>query len=95
MLDRLRREDFEPLLGQTLPLRIGTDEVSAELVDVRALASPSPRAEPFSFVLRVPGHRPAAQGVYALAHPVHGALELFMVPIARDAHGTRYEVIFN
>jgi hypothetical protein len=35
------------------------------------------------------------QGIHVLLHPAHGRLELFMVPIGRDAAHVRYEIIFN
>ena len=95
MLDKLTREDFDPLLGRQLPLNIGSHPTQATLAEVRTLNSPSPRAAPFALTFVVPRDAPAGQGTYCLTHPTLGAIELFMVPIGADANGTRYEAIFN
>jgi hypothetical protein len=50
---------------------------------------------PITIELRGPASPLLAQGTYACAHPVIGEHSLFIVPIARDAHHTRYEVVFN
>ena len=36
-----------------------------------------------------------SQGIYPIAHPSLGAMELFLVPIQGDASGRRYEAVFN
>ena len=95
MLDKLTRADFDPHLNQSLPLNVGSQPTQATLVEVRTLKSPSPRAEPFALTFVVPGDVPAGQGTYCLTHPTLGAIELFMVPVGKDAKGTRYEAIFN
>ena len=35
------------------------------------------------------------QGMHQLDHPSLGPLVLFLTPIAREAQGMRYEIIFN
>jgi hypothetical protein len=97
MLDTLTLADFEALAGQSLPISQGERRGTLEVAEVRPLRNPSPRAAaPFVLTLRDPGAKGALpQGVYRLAHPQHGDLDLFMVPVGPDASGMCYEVVFN
>src|SRR5262245_5730138 len=51
--------------------------------------------ERFSVFFYGPGDRYLRQQVCSLEHDVMGAFELFLVPIARDEKGCRYEAVFN
>jgi hypothetical protein len=98
MLDQIKVEEFEPLVGTTLRLSGSGDEYAdLELAEAKALANPSPRAQaPFLLTLRENGaKRVINQGVYRLHHPTLGELDLFVVPIGPDAKGMCYEVTFN
>jgi hypothetical protein len=95
MLEQLTRRDFAELSAGSLVLEHGGTQVPMEVLQLRDLPPISPRAEPFSVVLAGPASPALAQGIHALIHPVHGRLELFIVPIGRDAERTRYEIIFN
>jgi hypothetical protein len=96
MLDRLRKEDFEPLLGKTLTLQAGEEAIAFEVAQVLPINNPSPRPEaPFALILRAPNTCRAAQGIFRMDHPTHGALDLFVVPVGPDGQGMCYEVIFN
>lgn len=74
--------------GEAAPLALHVDSVNA-------LPPHRLRAAPFSLILRGPAAPLLPQGTYALRHPRLGPIELFLVPIARDAQGVRYEVTFN
>jgi hypothetical protein len=97
MLDQLKLEDFAPLQGQDLRLGDGVNFIELELVEARALKSPSPRAEPaFALILRQNGTRQHfGQGLYRVTHPSLGDLDLFVVPVGPDDKGMCYEVTFN
>ena len=96
MLDRLRKEDFVPLLGDKLKVCAGNSETELEVKEVVSLAAPSPRAAaPFYVVLRSRDGWRAAQGMFRIEHPELGALELFTVPIGPDGEGLCYQIIFN
>ena len=95
-LDQLRPEDFEPLLGTSLAVEVPGGGLACELTQVRRLPPHSLRAlPPFALILRGPRERPFAQGTYALRHPGHGRLDLFMVPVGPDGAGLCYEITFN
>ena len=51
--------------------------------------------ERFSLFLTGPGDIYLPQHTYALEHPSMGELELFVVPVSRDAGGLHYEIVFN
>lgn len=96
MLDRLRKEDFEPLLGRNLKVTSGMSSTELEVADASELRSPSPRATPpFRLILRSRAGWRAPQGMFRVEHPTLGALEMFAVPVGPDGVGLCYEVLFN
>ena len=96
MLDRVSKEDFEPLVGQKVKVYRDESGSDLEIKEVVATRSPSPRAtEPFRIVLRSRDGWVATQGIFRIEHPSLGELELFGVPIGPDGEGLCYEIIFN
>jgi hypothetical protein len=101
MAEELRREDFEPLIGQHMNARFGDEDLVLEVGTVAPIANPSPRKHaPFALVLleRMPStgrHRPVGQGLYRLEHPTLGELEVFLVPIGPKDGAMRFEGVFN
>lgn len=96
MLDRLRKEDFEPLIGQKLKVSAGGSSTELEVADAASLKSPSPRATPpFRLILRSRENWRAAQGMFLIEHPKLGNLEMFAVPVGPDDQGLCYEILFN
>jgi hypothetical protein len=69
-------------------------DVTLELVAVSELRE-TPRQRMFSLVFRGPLEQPLEQGLRPLSHEAMGNDELFLVPIAREADGFRYEAVFN
>jgi hypothetical protein len=51
--------------------------------------------ERFSIYFHGPADLYMPQGVYKLEHEQMGTFDLFLVPIAKDASGFRYEAVFN
>lgn len=99
-LDTIAREDFAVLEGQTLVLETaGGATAPAKLLSVTSLGYNRPAVdggrESFRFVLAVDPTLRLGQGCYTLVHPTAGRLEIFLVPIARDASGLKLEAIFN
>ena len=97
MLDKLTKETFEPLKSQRFQLSLGDREpLPLELAAVlgTGLQGAASR-EQFSLHFRGP-HLPALpQRIYRLEHGQLGALEIFLVPIRRDASGVTYEAVFT
>lgn len=95
MIENLTREDFARLAPASLGIECQGQRLALDVVETRELPPGSPRANPFSVVVAGPASPLLPQGTYALLHPVHGRLDLFLVPIGRDATSTRYEIVFN
>jgi len=96
MLDRLRREDFEPLIGERIKVTSGDASAELEVAEASSLKSPSPReTPPFRLILRSRENWRAPQGMFRVDHPTLGTLEMFAVPIGPDAQGLCYEILFN
>lgn len=99
MLDRLTAADFEPLAGVGFTAAPpGRAQIELELVEVRTLRGPPAaqtgrRSFALLFRARTADHLP--QGTVALAHDRLGRLDVFLVPVGRDADGLLLEAIFN
>jgi hypothetical protein len=100
-LDWLTYDHFDGRVGEPFEVSVGDGPaVSMELVDASVgteLGGPGPDGEErlqFSLVFQGPATQLLPQGTYRLAHAELGELELFLVPIGRDADGTRYEAAF-
>jgi hypothetical protein len=68
--------------------------IPLELIAVSELRE-TPRQRLFSILFRGPLESPFEQGTYPLQHAGLGHASLFLVPVAREADGFRYEAVFN
>ena len=95
-LASVTRETFAPHLGSHFSLALNDGVLQLELVAVDELrASPDAPRAPFALRFRTPGVMGyVPQRIHALAHPVLGTLEIFLVPLGADAVGMRYEAVF-
>jgi len=92
-------ELFAPHVGEPFAVRAdGQPELSVELVlaEARRLrdAGGEGRA-PFSLTFTGPPEPLLAQQIVPLEHAALGRVDLFLVPLARDAGGARYEAVFS
>ena len=92
-LDELPVEDFEAIVGQDVRVSSNDGDQRCQVETVWRSPHPTGRArEPgFSVFLRGPVQPALTQGIHVLHHPEHGALELFLTPVARDGQGERAE----
>ena len=93
-MEQLTLADFADAVGAAYS--IAADEGAIELILERADALPSwsPQTESFRLEFCGPFEPILPQATYSLARD-GDAFEIFIVPIARDQAGTRYEAIFN
>jgi hypothetical protein len=97
MLDKLTKETFEPITGGVFELSLGEGqtlplELSAVLgTGLQGMA----KREQFSLHFRGPASPALVQRTYRLEHAQLGALDIFLVPIRRDAAGMIYEAVFT
>jgi hypothetical protein len=94
MADLLKPADFRGL-ASPLTLLVGERPIPLAVHSVTALPPHRLRAEPFSLVLAGPLAPALAQASYRVRHPTLGEIDLFLVPIARDATSVQYEATFN
>jgi hypothetical protein len=93
-LDELTLATFEPLVGEPFALETGGDSLALVLDTATGLRERPGSRDPFSLVFRGPPEPLLPQAIYALDHATLGRLEIFIVPIGRDATGVSYEAIF-
>jgi len=92
-------QDFAAAQNQTFDLTMGADSsMPLTLVEVRLLAA-APAAgtmrAPFSLMFRSQSAVVLPQKIYGLRNAVMGALQVFLVPVARDRDGIVYQAVFN
>jgi hypothetical protein len=101
VLDALTVEAFAPAVGEVFVLddeRAGRLEL--ELLEARTIERDAPALDtggmrtPFRLLFRGPGEPTLPQRIYRLQHDGIGVLEIFIVPVGRDAAGVHYEAIF-
>ena len=93
----LTEEEFSKHLNTKFRIA-GEQPLELELTEVKGYSSKAHEQsgmERFSAFFYGPGDRYLRQRVYTLEHEAMGAFELFLVPIARDEKGFRYEAVFN
>jgi hypothetical protein len=94
-LEDLTRDSLAENLNTKFRLAVATGEpFEIELIEVSELNRVG-KSEQFSAVFRGALNFFLQQSVYRLEHERLGALELFLVPIGREADGFRYEAVFN
>ncbi len=99
MLDRLTAADFAAYLHDTFTVSLSDGQpypLELAAVEERGESFQPGGRKPFSLLFRNPrtdAYLP--QQIYRLEHAQMGMLEIFIVPLAPDAAGTRYEAVFN
>jgi hypothetical protein len=87
-------ETFAAIVGDTFAVGEG-EAVDLELTEARALAADENAPRPsFALTFRGPGEPLLPQATYAFRHSTLELLEIFIVPVARDADGSTYEATF-
>lgn len=97
MLDKFTKETFEPRKGETFTLSgDGVDSVDLELVAVRGTGlQGNADREQFSVHFHGPADPILPQSIYRLENEEMDAMELFLVPVARDQDRVIYEAVFT
>jgi hypothetical protein len=102
VLDALNVDAFAPAVGDMFVLddedagRLRLELLEARTIEPGAAAvSTDGVRTPFRLLFRGPSAPLMPQRIYRLEHGAIGALEIFIVPVGRDAAGVRYEAIFG
>jgi hypothetical protein len=76
----------------------GDRPIELELEEVKGYSSKAHEQEGmerFSAFFHGPLDRFLPQGMYLLEHDAMGSFDIFLVPVAKDERGVRYEAVFN
>jgi hypothetical protein len=102
VLDALTVDTFAPAVGDVFVLEHGEGgPLELELREARLIDAGAPAVgadgarAPFSLLFRGPLDPVLPQQIHRLRHHALGALEIFIVPVARTAEGVDYEAIFT
>ncbi|MFA4929022.1 MAG: hypothetical protein WC558_10935 [Patulibacter sp.] len=98
-LDKLTIDDLRPTVGSAYRIDLGEHgTLELTLLTVEGLSDPpaagSTRRQPFSIEFRGPLEPQLGQATFGLVHAELGTLPAFLVPVARDPEGLRYQAIF-
>ena len=94
----LTYESFASHLNSTFALQLGESTIDLTLTQATKQPLrpyPGMMREPFSLHFRSASPVVLPQRIYPFAHDAMGRLEIFIVPIAREAQGIVYEAVFN
>jgi hypothetical protein len=95
VLENVTVGSFEGRVGDRFELNADGEAQELTLDECKRLGGATLEREPFSLVFRGPREPVLPQRTYPLSHQELGRLEIFLVPIAQDADGTRYQAIFS
>jgi hypothetical protein len=95
---RLELSTFVPSVGDAFVIE-AAEGPRVELTLTDAATGPwQPEGESafaFELIFRGPPDPVLPQATYLMTHPVLGSLEIFIVPIERDASGSTYQAVFS
>jgi Domain of unknown function (DUF6916) len=95
MTEPFTMETFSRQVNTRFSMRYGVSQTAElELTSVTDVGS-SARQIQFSLLFQGPHDAPIAQGTYNLEHDELGILDMFLVPVGKNANGIEYEAIFN
>ncbi len=98
MLDELTIETFEPHVGSSFWLHEGNHKVELRLERAaKVMESEAARLKrnPFSLFFLGPASIYLEQKIYRIKHDAFPEpLDIFLVPVAKDARGYTYEAVF-
>jgi hypothetical protein len=94
----LTEAEFSKHVGSKFLVKLEPQALELELLEVKGyLPGPNDQTgmERFSVFFKGPREIQLPQRVYLLNHERMGEFEIFLVPIACDEQGFRYEAVFN
>lgn len=95
MVAELTAADFEPHIGVDFDVAETAVPLALNLLEVRRLGTALRSGGAFALTFRGPQAEPLPQAIYPLVHPGLGRLDIFIVPVARQNDGMRYEAVFT
>ncbi|HYI41559.1 MAG TPA: hypothetical protein VE053_14705 [Allosphingosinicella sp.] len=90
----LSLDEFTGREGESFELALGEERVSMILTKVQPLKPTGREAGAFTLDWRGPAEPVLPQAIYTLRQG-EDSFEMFIVPLAQDSDGIRYEAVFN
>ncbi len=87
-------DEFRGREGQAFELLLGEEPIPLTLAKVQPLPPSGRKAGAFVLEWRGPADPVLPQAIYTIRQG-DDVFEIFIVPLARDGDGTRYEAVFN
>jgi hypothetical protein len=94
----LTEQEFSQHVGTRFQLTLDQQEIELNLTEVKGYlpgAHEQTGMERFSVFFEGPAESYLPQTVYHLKHERMGEFDLFLVPVAKNDQGFRYEAVFN
>lgn len=91
-------EQFAGCVGEGFAIDMSGGSIVFTLTEARPLPEtgfPGVRRVPFSLLFRSGSQVVLPQKIYRLNNAALGALDIFLVPVARDKDGIVYQAVFN
>lgn len=97
-MELLTLQYFAGCVGQAFDLTLGESTVPLTLAEATPGTTPilpGMLRAPFSLIFRSGSAIVLPQQIYRLKNASLGALDIFLVPVARDKQGIVYQAVFN
>ncbi|MFK0278484.1 DUF6916 family protein [Ensifer sp. NPDC090286] len=97
-MELLTLQHFAGCVGQAFDLSLGESTMPLTLAEATPGTTqimPGMLRAPFSLVFRSGSAIVLPQQIYRLKNASLGALDIFLVPVARDKQGIVYQAVFN
>ena len=94
----LTEKEFSQHVNTKFRAKLDQQQIELALVEVKgyaASANEQSGMERFSVFFTGPADLRLPQGIYPVEHAAMGTFDIFLVPIAQDDQGFRYEAVFN
>lgn len=96
MSEQLKKSGFDAVLHETFDVSATDSSSQQQLTLVELRNRPAPAGyEQFALQFLGPVEPILPQGIYRFAHRALGELQLFMVPVGKNADGVQYEVCIS
>lgn len=89
---------FAGCVGQAFDIDMGASSMPLTLSEARPLPEPKMaglRRSPFSLLFKSSSPVVLPQQIYRMKNATLGALNIFLVPVARDQAGIVYQAVYN
>jgi hypothetical protein len=97
MLEALTKENWEAYLNKDFQVQIDDrNAVGMRLVSVSGFGrSLNGRREAYSLLFQGPVQPMLVQRIYRILQPQLGGMDIFLVPVGKEAGGVQYEAVFT